>query len=128
LKSCYPEECGRLQNIQKHINKNKLIINQQSGFRAHRQAKDNLFSICQRSIQNIKKKVKTCAIFFDIASAFDRFRHNGLIYKLCKLKFPLYLITILIDYLAERYFVVKLNEISSEPTPISQGVPQSGVL
>ena len=60
----------------------KIIIKLQSGFRAHRQTKDNILFISQKVIDSFNRVKKVCAIFFDIASAFDKVWHDGLIYKL----------------------------------------------
>ncbi len=52
---------------------------------------------------------KVFFIFFDIAGAFDKVYHNGLIYKLIKYKVPHYLIQILIDFLKDRKFNVQVG-------------------
>jgi hypothetical protein len=70
-----------LQEINDHLIKNKIIIKEQSGFRAHRQTKDNILAICQRNIEAFNKKKKNCVVFFDISKAFDKVWHNGLLKK-----------------------------------------------
>ena len=51
-----------------------------------------IFFIYHKKYQNHSLEVEKSAIFFDIASAFDKVWHNGLIYKLVEMKLPLYLV------------------------------------
>lgn len=46
---------------------------------------------------------------FDIEKAFDSVWHKGLIYKMFKLKFPLYLVKIIYSFLSRRFFYVSIN-------------------
>ena len=68
------------------LSKNNIIIKQQSGFRAFRQTKYNIFFITQKTIEQFNRRKKVCGIFFDIAAAFDKEWHDGIMYKLIKLK------------------------------------------
>jgi hypothetical protein len=54
------------------LQENNLIIDQQSGFRKQRQTKDNIIHIIQKSLESFKRKKKVCAIFLEIAAAFDK--------------------------------------------------------
>ena len=71
-------------------------------------------------------------MFFDIAGAFDKVYHNGLIYKLINYKIPFYIIKILINFLENRKFTVAVgNSMSSEyriTTGTPQGAPLSSIL
>lgn len=71
-----------LNKIIDHIEENKIIVKQQSGFRSYRQTKDNILAICQRNMDDFNRKKKNCVIFFDIAKAFDKICHNGHLHKL----------------------------------------------
>jgi hypothetical protein len=73
--------------INKHLIKNKIIVKQQSGFRAHSQTKDNLFFLCKKNIEAFNRKMKNCVIFFDISKAFDKVWHKGLLFKMMNPKF-----------------------------------------
>ncbi len=63
-----------------------------------------------------------------IQSAFDKVWHDGLIYKLYKYKIPLYIVSIITDYLNDRKFTVKIDNHLSSLRAISCSVPQGGVL
>lgn len=106
----------------------KILIKNQSGFREKRQTKDNLFGISQNVLEGFNRGKKTCAIFYDIAGAFDKVWHNGLIYKLIEYKIPIYIIEWIVDYLRNRTFSVKIGDSLSPNGRIDCGVPQGGVL
>ena len=130
LTSCLAKLAEKLIAIKlkDFLDKNKLILKQQSGFRKNRQTRDNIFHITQKIIESFNRKKKVCAIFFDIASAFDKVWHRGLIYKMIKLKIPNYIIYWINDFLSNRYFAVKINEFISCMICIEAGVPQGAVL
>ena len=67
-------------------------------------------------------------IFFDIAGAFDKVWHQGLLYKLHVIKVPFYLIKIIASFLKDRTFVVKVEGKFSTKRIIICGVPQGSVL
>ncbi len=69
-----------------------------------------------------------CTIFFDIASAFDKIWHEGLIFKLIKLNFPKYIICWINQFLKNRFFAVRMNNIITNKLKITAGVPQGLVI
>ncbi len=50
---------------------------------------------------------------FDIAKAFDKAWHNGLVFKLVKIGIPFYIVNWIIKFLDNRLFCVKINEKKS---------------
>jgi hypothetical protein len=110
------------------LKKNKILISCQSGFRQNRQTRDNIFHLTQKVTESFNRSKKVCAIFFDIAAAFDKVWHNGLIYKLIEIKLPYYLLTWLIEFLSNRKFKIKVNDYITNEFSISSGVPQGAVL
>ena len=117
-----------LARLQAHLDKNNLIITNQSGFRKSRQTRDNLLYLIQTAQQGFNEDKKTLAVFFDIAGAFDKVWHQGLVYKLFMIKVPYYLIKIIANFLSERTFCVKIEGVKSSIRIIQCGVPQDGVL
>ena len=107
---------------------NNIIIVNQSGFRRNRQTKDNLLYLIQNAQEAFNCEEKAFTIFFDVAAAFDKVWHNGLLYKLFELKVPLYLILIIKSFLESRTFNVKIDGKESGTFIILCGVPQGGVL
>lgn len=130
LTNCLARLCERfvLEEIQEHLKNEKIIIKEQSGFRVKRQTKDNIFSVCQRNLEAFNRKKNSCVVFFDISKAFDKVWHNGLLYKMHKYKFKQHIINWIANFLQDRFFCVKINEIFSIEYKIETGVPQGGVL
>ena len=116
------------KRITKYLTTNDVIIKQQSGFRSHRQCKDNLIFICQKILESFGNRKKACCIFFDIQSAFDKVWHTGLIYKLIKIGIPAYIVIWIKEFLSHRKFRVKLNSYFTKSYDITCGIPQGAVL
>jgi hypothetical protein len=113
--------------IKKWLKTNNIIIKQQSGFRQNRQTKDNLLFLIEKINESMNRNRKSISIYFDIAAAFDKVWHNGLIYKLIKIKMETYLIKWIIEFLTNRKFYVVIEECKSVKTNISCGVPQGAI-
>ena len=130
LTSCLGKLAERLmlKKIKDFMDKNKIIIKHQSGFRQYRQTRDNIFFLTQKGIESINRGKKMCAIFFDIASAFDKIWHEGVIYKMIRLNFPNYIICWVNEFLKNRMFAVRINNAISNKIEIEAGVPQGAVL
>ena len=77
----------------------KTTLNGLKGFRRKRGTKDNLIYMTQKITQAFHSKLKICAIYFDIQSAFDKVWHTGLISQIIKMNFPSYLILWLNNFL-----------------------------
>ncbi|GBP94792.1 Probable RNA-directed DNA polymerase from transposon BS [Eumeta japonica] len=74
------------------------------------------------------KQRKDRSGLFDVAKAFDRVWHAGLIHKLYLLKVPDRLILIIHNYLTDRHFVFKHENTHSSRRMIRAGVPQGSAL
>jgi hypothetical protein len=117
-----------LKRLQKFLGENHVIIDQQSGFRSHRQTKDNLLFLGQKVKEAFQQSRSVLCVFFDIAGAFDKVWHQGLLYKLYQIKTPYYLVKIIEQFLTNRTFAVKVGDYKSTRRSIQCSVPQGGVL
>ena len=97
---------------------------EQSGFRSKRQTKDNLVTLTQKAKESFERGWKTITVFFDLASAFDKVWHDGLIYKSNELGVPLYLLNILISFFKDRFFEIKIGSFTSARFKATRGCPQ----
>ena len=130
LTSCLGKLAERTikERLYKYLELNNILLKQQSGFRNNRGASDNLILFTQKISEAFNEDKKACGIFFDISKAFDRVWHNGLLFKMIKLKTPLYIIRFVTNFLNKREFIVKVNNYSSKSYPIECGLPQGSVL
>ena len=67
-------------------------------------------------------------LLVDLASAFDKVWHNGLLFKLHQYKIPNYLGFWIKNYLSNRKARIKIGQIYSELFDILAGVPQGSIL
>jgi hypothetical protein len=116
-----------VNRINSYLKSKHILIKNQSGFRANRQTKDNLFFMTQKIQEAFNAKKKCCALFYDIKAAFDKVWHCGLLYKLIKIGIPAYIIYWTALFLKDRAFKVKVNDYVSEKFEITCGVPQGAV-
>jgi exonuclease III len=117
-----------LSRLNDYLSRNKIIPNEQFGFRRGHSTNHQLLRV-SRFIQNsLNLKQSTGMLTFDIEKAFDSVWHKGLLYKMFKLKVPLYLIKIIGSYISQRSFFVSINGTNSPTHDIIAGLPQGSVL
>jgi hypothetical protein len=102
-----------LKRFEEAMPLNKLIPNNQFGFRR----KYSTIQQCHRIINKIKTSLEGreyCAsVFLDVQQAFDKVWHEGLLHKL-KTCLPERFYIILKSYLNDRYFQVRLDDDLSD--------------
>lgn len=116
-----------LKRMKPIIERNNVIPNHQFGFRNKHATIDQVHRITNIIEKALEEKNICSAIFLDVAQAFDRVWHKGLIHKLEKI-LPKQFTQILSSYIKNRYFRVKQEDSYSELKKINAGVPQGSVL
>ena len=117
-----------LKRLKEHLKDNNILVKQQSGFREKMSTRDNLFFLVQKSFEGFNKNKNHISIFFDITAAFDKVWHSGLIHKLVEIKTPLYLVNIIVAFLTNRKFQIKVGDFVTGLNNITCGVPQGACL
>ena len=114
----------------KHLHKNKLLSENQSGFRKGDSCVSQLISITHNIYKAFdgNPSLETRGVFLDISKAFDKVWHKGLLFKLKSYGVEGNAYKILKDYLSNRKQRVLLNGQFSSWLPINAGVPQGSVL
>ncbi|TLM25096.1 reverse transcriptase family protein, partial [Acinetobacter baumannii] len=112
------------------VSANKILIDEQFGFRARHSCVHQVHRLTEHILLglNRRKPIPTGALFFDIAKAFDKVWHNGLIYKLYNMGVPDRLVLIIRDYLSNRSFRYRVEGTRSRPRHVTAGVPQGSAL
>ena len=121
------EKCILFQ-LDSFFSVNSLMSKKQFGFRKNVSTEMALSSVYQSFIANFEKKLITCAVFLDIAKAFDSVNHSILLNKLECYGVRGLPHKLLQSYLSERYQYTLVNGKQSSLLPISCGVPQGSVL
>ncbi|GBP33576.1 Probable RNA-directed DNA polymerase from transposon X-element [Eumeta japonica] len=111
-----------------HLLGKGLIINEQFGFRPNHSCPQQALRLVEHISEGFKRKRKTVAVFFDVAKAFDKVWHAGLIYKLHQLQVPDRLVFIIQQYLTNRHFSFRHEKSISAKRLITAGVPQGSTL
>jgi len=111
-----------------HINKNRLISNNQFGFRAGHSTTDALTFVSQLLHDTKDRRQESRLICLDISRAFDRVWHRGLIAKLNAIGVKGSLLKWIEDYLSNRELKVVISGKTSTSKVINAGVPQGSIL
>lgn len=113
----------------KKVENNKIIIPEQFGFKSKHSTTLQLARITDIATTNYNLKKTTALLTLDLEKAFDTVWHKGLIHKLAINNFPSYLIQIIISFLKNRTFQVKINNNTlSKKFKSMAGVPQGAIL
>ena len=112
-----------LKRITKIATDNKIIPDFQFGFKSKHSTIHQLHRVVDQISLAFESKKICVGIFLDIAQAFDRVWHPGLLFKLKSfLPAPYYLL--IKSYLNQRTFVTKINGALSNSQIATAGVPQ----
>jgi Reverse transcriptase (RNA-dependent DNA polymerase)/Endonuclease-reverse transcriptase len=106
------------------VEEKNLLPNFQFGFRRGHSTIHQAARIKQFIIRNKRNKKSTGMVLLDIEKAFDSIWHDGMIYKLIKLKIPSYLIRLIDSFIRDRQFNVHINQGVSESIKIPAGLAQ----
>lgn len=71
---------------------------------------------------------RTSVALLDICKVFDLVWHDGFIYKIKQLEFPVQILKLISNYSNNRIFKVNVDGVFSDPTQIKATVPQGGAL
>ena len=85
------------------LDTNRLLTENQSGFRPGDSTINQLLSITHEIYASFEQFDETRAAFLDLSKAFDKTWHDGLIYKLKSFGISGDLLALLKDYLSNRY-------------------------
>lgn len=116
-----------LKRILPIIEEKNLLPTHQFGFRKKHSTIEQVHRLIYIIEEAIQKEEVCSALFLDVAQAFDKVWHKGLLYKLNKM-LPSPLVLLLKSYISDRMFRVRHDEAYSELKLINAGVPQGSVL
>ena len=117
-----------LFDLQRHIKQNQIIRKEQFGFRESHSTIQQVVRVVDNIISNRNKNQSTALLLIDLAKAFDKVWHEGLIYILINYNFPPFIIKFISSYLKNRKFFVFSENCSSQLYDIDAGVPQGSLL
>ena len=107
---------------------NKLLCDEQCGFRKEHSTTDSIANLTDTLFTAINNKETCLAVFIDLKKAFDTVNHNILLRKLQQLGICGQLLIWVSNYLHERVQRTLANGVLSQALSVSCGVPQGSIL
>ena len=116
------------QQVYEYLQQNNMIASEQFGFRPKLSTNIALTQLTEEILQNMDNKMIAVAVFIDLRKAFDTVDHTLLISKLRNLGFSNPGVDWFWSYLSSRSTVTSINNPTSDPKPVTVGVPQGSIL
>ena len=116
-----------LMKLFPYLQANNIIPLHQFGFREKHGTLEQVNRVTNEIRTAFENKEYCSAMFLDVAQAFDRVWHGGMVIKIRRF-LPLNVHAVLESYLEHRSFRVKHNSFTTNDFPINAGVPQGSVL
>ena len=110
------------------LTEKSIISEEQFGFRPKFTTEYAILDIYEKILNNLDNRQTTCAIFLDLAKAFDTVSHDILLQKLEAYGIWGTCLKLFESYLKNRYQFVKLENAKSIISLIEFGVPQGSIL
>ena len=110
------------------LKKQKVFSSHQFGFREGFSTEYAILDIYEKLLHNLDKGLTSCAIFLDLAKAFDSVDHETLLRKLPKYGIKDSALSLFRSYLTARSQFVKLGTTESTILSVDFGVPQGSIL
>ena len=117
-----------VSNIMSHLESNKILKDNQHGFRKGRSCETQLLELTDHLSANLDKGIQTDMIVLDFAKAFDKVNHSLLVYKLQHYGIRGDVKNWIKNFLHDREQTVVIEGAKSTPIPVRSGVPQGSVL
>jgi len=114
--------------VQSFIKENKLLYDNQFGFRENASTSDAVSQFLNFVFESLSSKVSLSAVFIDFSKAFDTVNHRILCDKLHHIGFRGVALKWFQSYLTGRRQYVDIGGVSSPMCDVELGVPQGSVL
>ena len=130
LTSCVGKLLEKIVNTRLNIvlEKNNHIPPQQFGFRQMQSTTDALNKFTTDVADALNRKEQVVCVSFDLRKAYDTTWRHGILLAMSQLGLKGKLPILIKEFLADRTFVTKIGDVTSQVHRLDQGVPQGSVL
>ena len=111
-----------------YLERNKILMDEQAGFRQFRSAEDQITYIAQTIEDGYQRQQHTATVWVDMEKAFDKVWKKGLVLQLMQAGVFHNMLNWIEKYLSQRTGRVSLQGKESRQADFKDGVPQGGVL
>ena len=111
-----------------HLESNKILIENQHGFRHSRPCKTQLLMFVDEFLRSMSKGKQIDALIMDFSKAFDMVPHNSLLVKISGYGVQDKTLAWIGSFLSDRSQRVVVEGEQSDPAPVTSGVAQGSVL
>ena len=116
------------QKLWKYLEENKIINENQFGFRSYHSTTHALISATEKLYKSLDNDLHSLGIFIDFSKAFDTVDHSILCSKLKNYGIQNNMLKLIENYLFNRQQYVSYGNKNSSNLPLTFGVPQESVL
>ena len=130
LTSCLCKTMEKMINnrLTWYLEKNQILSPSQSGSRKNKSTLDSLTSLENQIKKGFERKKVTVAVYFDIQKAYDTTWRYNILRSLYDHGFRGELPTFIKNFMSERTFQVRIENIYSDIFKLQNGIPQGSVL
>ena len=114
--------------LRSHLESNKILIDEQNGFRPGRCTADSLVQIIDSIQRGFQAKKHTLAVFLDLKNAFDKVNKTALLIKIYKAGLRGRMANFIKNFLKDRTFQVRCGNTYSPTFNQDHGLPQGSVI
>ncbi|GBO20276.1 RNA-directed DNA polymerase from mobile element jockey [Araneus ventricosus] len=104
-----------LKRLNQFLDNNNIIISEQFGFRKNLSTSHQLLRVTELIFDGFAKSETTGALFLDVAKAFDKIWHDGLLATLMRLSCSVQFIKMTHSFLTSPVFNIYVNDIPNLP-------------
>lgn len=112
IQSCVPKIMDRILTRMLYESIGPIIKESQHGFMRGKSISTNLIEMSQL-LHNEMGRSQIDVIYFDFSKAFDQIRHDLLAIKLCKLSMPFNFFKIIMKFVLNRSYTLKINGVAT---------------
>ncbi|XP_072039182.1 uncharacterized protein [Amphiura filiformis] len=117
-----------ISQLQSYLSENNLQARSQSAYRQHHSTETAILRVQNDILSALDRRKEAMLVLLDFSAAFDTIDHGMLLDRLCtRYGIKGTALNWIESYMADRTQSVLIDDVQSDPLPLSYGVPQGSV-